>query len=359
MIIVHVAKIILSSQSGMGRIAYCWKEGFEKDGHQFYHIGINEVRNAHISVWGYYARKLLNGMQIKCDIVLVHEPHSGFFISSLFKTIVFSHGLEERGWTIRDAFQFEPVSTKSKLFPKSLRFLSHNKGIRKSQLVLVSNKDDIKYLTTVKGIRDSKIKTFKNGYQPFELSRVTKNGNVCLYNASWIGRKGVDLMYETFNAILSEFPDVQLILAGTVVPESEVLKGFESSLRNQIRVLSKFSYTEEATLYESANIFVMPSFYEGQSLALTQAMAMGLCPLASDNCGQKDFIQPDVNGLLFKTGDSEHFTSQLRWLIRNSEKTAQYGVKARESVRHLTWDNVSEEVVNDCKQVQSGFYDAE
>ena len=47
--ILHVADIKLDPYSGMGRIAYFWKKAFEEAGHQFIHLGKENVVTKHPS----------------------------------------------------------------------------------------------------------------------------------------------------------------------------------------------------------------------------------------------------------------------------------------------------------------------
>ncbi|MEW6558324.1 MAG: hypothetical protein AB1349_13420, partial [Elusimicrobiota bacterium] len=42
-IILHVAQIEISEESGMGRVAWHWRNEFERRGYEFLHIGPKEV----------------------------------------------------------------------------------------------------------------------------------------------------------------------------------------------------------------------------------------------------------------------------------------------------------------------------
>jgi len=348
MIIIHVARIKLTYESGMGRISSMWRDAFEKEGHTFIHIGGEEVnKNVHVNLWGFYARKHLDAMDLQPDIVLVHEPLSGFFISNKFRTVIYSHGVEERAWQEQEKHGFHQLGWKSKLFPTFLRFYANNKGFRQAHLLMLSNTDDKKYLAA-KGINERKIKIFKNGYYPFDVIRKQANSQVVfLFNATWIPRKGTSLLITAFNEILSKYPHTQLIIAGT--GKDNVTDEFNERVRSQIQSVPRFSATEEKALYAQADVFVMPSYFEGQSLALTQAMAMGLCPVAADNCGQKDFIQHQQNGLLFETGNAADFTTKLHELLQ-SGNIATMGAAARNTVFTYTWPAVTAEIVQWCKE---------
>jgi glycosyltransferase involved in cell wall biosynthesis len=346
MIIVHIARIPLNYRSGMGRIASMWRAALENAGHRFHHIGIEEVPQAvHPNLWGFYARKYLEKSAVQPDLVLVHEPYGGFFSSSKFSTVVFSHGLEVRAWAIQKQYGFQKLSYKSLFFPLWLRFYANNRGIRKADLVMLSNQTDKRYLEN-KGINSEKLWVFQNGYYPAKVEQINLTDKLyILFNATWIERKGTALMYQVFNRLLPAFSDVHLILAGTAYKSEEVLKGFINTVHTQIEVIPAFNEQEELDLYAKAAVFVLPSYYEGQSLALTQAMAMGLCPIAAANCGQLDIIRHKKNGLLFSTGSAADFYEQLKFLLTERSMIAELGKKAALSVAENTWDSVSKQIV--------------
>ncbi len=56
-------------------------------------------------------------------------------------------------------------------------------------------------------------------------------------------------------------------------------------------------------LMQEADLFVMPSRYEGLSIAMIEALACGLPVIASDAPGLRDFIIHHKNGMLFPVGD--------------------------------------------------------
>jgi len=109
---------------------------------------------------------------------------------------------------------------------------------------------------------------------------------------------------------------------------------------------------EEVQLYKNADVFVLPSFYEGQSLALTQAMSMGLCPVVADNCGQKDFIKHQQNGLLFKTGNDNDFIQQLHWLLNHKQQMYSMGQQAKVFVQSYTWQAATDEIITIMNLIQ-------
>ncbi|MEN9600282.1 MAG: hypothetical protein RL596_2606 [Bacteroidota bacterium] len=345
--IVHVAAIELSPNSGMGRIAFEWKKAFEQQGIKFTHIGWKELsRSAHPLLFGWHVRKFIIQNKLKPNLILAHEPTGGFLKFKNVPLVVFSHGVEERNWQIKKKYDFEPLSWKAKLLPVLFRFYSNTIGFKKANKILLSNQTDKNFLTNYKRIQASKIHIFKNGFHKYPGKTKYNFSHIgCLFNASWIERKGIQLLIPVFNSLLKKYPELFLYIAGTNKNASDLLANFDAAIYAQIIIFPKFSASDEHLIYKQTSIFILPSYFEGQSLALSQAMYMGLCPVVADNCGQIDLVHHGQNGLLFQTGDQCDFQSQVEALINNPKLIAQYGESAFNTVQSSTWEAVSNEVV--------------
>jgi glycosyltransferase involved in cell wall biosynthesis len=352
--VLHVSSVDPIPNSGMGRVSFQWKLAFESLGHSFLHVGLNEIPHSINPLFqGWYFRKYIKKNNIKADIILAHEPLAGFLKFKNVPLVSFSHGVEESAWSNKKKYFNKEFTFKSKLIPSFVRFLSNNLGFKKADLVFVLNNDDSAYLEK-KGVTSSKVVVIKNGY--FEYSFVEKkinntNSIVFLFNASWLKRKGIDLLIYAFSRILLQKKETKLIIAGTNTTEQFILSQFNLTCHHQIKVIPHFTSEEEKGIYADADIFILPSYIEGQSLALLQAMAMGLCPIAANNSGQKDVIQHMQNGLLFETGNKDKFYDTILWCIENYNMVNQFGANAKHSLLGNNWSNVSNDVCLLCEKL--------
>ena len=80
-------------------------------------------------------------------------------------------------------------------------------------------------------------------------------------------------------------------------------------------------------------------------------MASGLCCICSDNCGQRDFISHEHNGLLFKTGDVGDLANQIKSILQHRDLINVYAEQAKQRVAGYTWERVSHEVVAECESL--------
>ena len=84
-------------------------------------------------------------------------------------------------------------------------------------------------------------------------------------------------------------------------------------------------------LMQTCDLFVMPSRYEGLSLAMIEAMACGLPIIASDVRGLNDYITNEQNGLLFPVGDYKALAERILQLANNRKLRSKLSQGARES----------------------------
>lgn len=355
--IIHLSGVAPSPQSGMGRVSYYWKTALEAAGYQFRHIGIADIspgQSIHPLLQGFYYRRYLLRHAITADIILAHEPICGFIPQHNTPIICFSHGVEQRAWQVQLHYGILQRGILTKLLPEALRFYSNNLGFKKATKILVLNQTDRQYLIDEKQIPAQKVQLMPNGYIPLHIENTAWQTPITLlYNGSWIPRKGIQLMVEVFNQLLPKYPDVRLRIAGTGLSKEALLANFSNEVSQQIDVISTFDAAGEWAIYQGVHFFVLPSYLEGQSLALTQAMAMGICPIVTNNSGQKDIIRHLENGLVFETGQAEAMKACVEWGITHIQESMQLGAKAQQSIEHLTWEKVGNTMVEICRQLKN------
>jgi len=89
------------------------------------------------------------------------------------------------------------------------------------------------------------------------------------------------------------------------------------------------------------DIFVLPSYSEGLSNALMEAMASGCACIASDVGGNRFLIQNGISGFLFPPGDREALAAHIRRLRDDPAKRTALGEAAKRRIaEQFSWDVV-------------------
>lgn len=85
-------------------------------------------------------------------------------------------------------------------------------------------------------------------------------------------------------------------------------------------------------LMQAADVFVLPSQWEGLPLVLLEAMASGLPAVGSRIAGIAEVLDDGVNGLLVEPGDAVGLTVALRRMLTDAGQRAQWAIRGRETI---------------------------
>jgi glycogen synthase len=88
-------------------------------------------------------------------------------------------------------------------------------------------------------------------------------------------------------------------------------------------------------VYRSADVFVSPTYSEGFSNTLLEAMASGLPTVSTDSVGVVDCLRHEENGLLHPPGNLAGLRSQLDRLLADAALRTRLATTALEEVRRL------------------------
>lgn len=84
-------------------------------------------------------------------------------------------------------------------------------------------------------------------------------------------------------------------------------------------------HNQMANYLAAADIYVSTCFVDTTSVSLLEAMACGLAPLVTDIPGNREWIENDVNGLLFQPRNSEELAQKAIQLVENSKARKRFG----------------------------------
>ena len=355
--IVHVAESEIGMTGGMARVGWYWQQAFEKRGHTFIHIGRENVgAHKHIRQFPKAALHYYKKIARAEDILLVHEPTAGKFARNAFETIVVSHGLERRCWRLqtgRKHLDSPKPSLKTRLLFPIWRLRGCDHGLRHACGALLINQEDKEFAESYYGIKSDAILVFKNGVHWFPESPPLsqENANNILFSGTWLARKGIHTLARVAENLHQRGLILNWILAGTGLPAEQVSQIWPASLSACTKIIRKFSEKEETELYRQCNLFVLPSFFEGQPLSLLQAMAHVRCCITTNVCGQKDIIKHRHNGLMFEPGDASTLADLIAEATQDLPLQTNLGDNARRSITGRHWDAAASEVVDFVEQI--------
>lgn len=139
--------------------------------------------------------------------------------------------------------------------------------------------------------------------------------------------KGIRELLSVMPQLRSRFPDVQLYLGG--IWEDEKLKEQALSIGECVTDLGWVSGSAKQKILQECDIFVMPSYFEGQSVSILEAMANRCAVAASDTGGIPDMIVDGQTGVLMPPKNAEALRDRLLLLLSDSELCRKLGENAR------------------------------
>lgn len=140
------------------------------------------------------------------------------------------------------------------------------------------------------------------------------------------------------------FSRIKITLIGGGTPEYvSMLKGYSDKhgLSNNIIFMGEIDYKDLPSIYNEADIFVLPSYREGFPLTLLEAMASYNAIIASKVGAIPDIIKHNYNGLLFESGDVSMMSSYIDMLTNNESERRRLAKNAHKTALDLDWDNVA------------------
>lgn len=227
------------------------------------------------------------------------------------------------------------------LYRGSLRLRFERNAVRRADATLVLNESDRRICLDELGGDPSRVHLVPNGFPPGFLSRPAKKTCGVAFVGSWLARKGNDVAVRAIGEILRARPEQTILLAGTGVPERDLLADFPEDLRDRLVVRSKFERRDLPDLLEDRGILLFPSRSEGYPLSLVEAMACGLVPVASRIPGVVEVVEDGISGRLVETGDASGFAEAVLGLQRDPVRLAALGSGARDRIRSTGWDAIA------------------
>lgn len=344
-VIVHVSEVDISPNSGMGRVEYYWEIAIKNAGYEFVHIGPKEV--GHLKHKGFFSYKAYNYFKTinkNVAAIIVHEPAAMFFVNKGIPVFIESHGVERRRWE-QQLKEDKTIGFKTKLLYPLWRLFSCDVGLKKATKLLLINTDDKEYVIDKYKRSLNDIYVFKNGVDKIDKVDVPAVFTV-LFNGSWIERKGISTLIEAAKKLHEKSIEINYLIIGTGFDKAFVLNDWPAYLKQNVTVVPTFNSNEEVDYLAKASIVVLPSNFEGQPLSILQAMAAGKCCITTNSCGQKDFIEDGINGLLFEKLNAVEFASIIETCYFNPDKIKEIGFNAAESMKNRTWAQTAYELVD-------------
>ena len=161
-----------------------------------------------------------------------------------------------------------------------------------------------------------------------------------------VPQKNQKMLIKAFSNIASKYSDYVLHIYGKGKLYDE-FKKLITDLRMEDRIFLKGVSSIYQEKLSEAEIFVLPSNFEGLSNALLEALLMGIPSISTDCAGADEVIDNYQNGIIIPVGNEVELEKQLEKLIRDK----QLQKKLSENSKKLSQRYSLEKVINKWTEV--------
>lgn len=163
---------------------------------------------------------------------------------------------------------------------------------------------------------------------------IRENKRYGVHKILFLGRlckeKGVGELLTVMPKLHKQYPDVRLYLGG--IWEDQALKARAVSLRECVTDLGWIGGAEKQRYLQECDIFVLPSYFEGQPVSVLEAMANACGIVTTKTGGIPDMIIEEETGLYAAAKDTKTLEERLLKLLAEPELCRMLGENARTKV---------------------------
>ena len=365
--IAHVCPFYKPTICGVGQVVYELSQRQVKDGHEVHVFasdwdknerikkkeetieGVQVHRCYHIfravnfvSVWPSVFFKLLNK---NFDVIHSHIPGHSHAILAVFASkikrirhIHTTHCPWTEGYRNKLGILMDSISKKTyipllfnladkiiAITPWEIEFLLKY-GAKREKITVIPN-----------GMSDVLYKKIKNNDFRKRL-KISDKDKLVLFFGRLNPTKGVDKLVEAAKEILKERKDIYFIFRGPDEGMRYLVEKASKENKNIISVKETRDKEEVVKTYQSADVYVLPSYREGLPLTLFEAMACGLPVVASPVNGIPYEMKEPENGFLVDYGDIKNLKKRILQILDDKKLAKKISENNKLKARNYDWD---------------------
>ena len=190
-------------------------------------------------------------------------------------------------------------------------------------------------------LKPPRVISIPNGVPVPESPWQTRTGWSTNPRAVFVGRlapeKGIDTLIAAWTHVIATFPSAQLILAGegrelVALQDQAMTLGLTIGPGQSVEF--KGVVADPTAVLRQADLFVLPSREEGMSIALLEAMALGIPIVASLIAGNQRLVEDRAHGRLVPPNDPAALSRTIIEQFEAYARAVEMGLAARHRVEH-------------------------
>ncbi|MDZ7900887.1 MAG: glycosyltransferase family 4 protein [Arcicella sp.] len=177
---------------------------------------------------------------------------------------------------------------------------------------------------------------FRNVEKP-DFIKKESNINQLIFVGQLIERKGIFMLLEAVKNLVRIIPNFHINIIGSGILENQIKQYVQTHhLENFITLRGVINSENIAQFIQKADLLILPSVFDGWGIVVNEALQNHVPVLISDQCGAKELIRNEENGLIFEAQNTESLTKQLsKFLQFSSEEKSKMKSKIIETTKKI------------------------
>lgn len=197
------------------------------------------------------------------------------------------------------------------------------------------------------GVPPERISIVPNGVDLARFRAETDRSEppMVLFMGRLIQNKGPQLLLEALASLAADGTPFRAALVGDGPLRPRLARfAARSGIGNRVTFAGHVADVE--SWLRRADILVRPSSTEGMSLAILEAMAAGVCVVASDIPENVELLRGGRLGRLFPVGDKRGLITALQAVLTDADLRRRLGTAGQLVARDYSWDRAADKLVD-------------
>lgn len=277
---------------------------------------------------------------VKQLVKIIHEINPDVVVSCLYQSNIISRitckltGTKLIGTFVSDSYSKErSISFSKKRKLGAAFYLWIDQLTSKIPIAWIANSESIKKTNSnILGVNPNKVTVIYRGRNSEFIQQWYIPQKDDIFRFSFVGRlletKGLNELINAFENLSAYRSNIHLDIFGDGPYKKTILNHVDlSTCKNKITLHGNVDHAWK-NLYNS-NCFVFPSWYEGFSGALVEAMMLGIPIIASDITMNLEAVQPDYSALVYTVRDETMLFEKMKFCLQHYTKMIEMGNNAR------------------------------
>lgn len=201
---------------------------------------------------------------------------------------------------------------------------------------LVADCRTIRQLAISYGMPDERIVAFPWGIDLKHFSPATKTLELqpstfnLLSTRAWEPIYGVDVIAHAFVQAARSIPELRLVMLGAGSQANLIHQIFQDGgVIERVRFPGQVGQDELPNYYRQADLYISASHSDGASISLLEALACGTPAIVSDIPGNREWIEPGLQGWWYPDGDAPALVRLIAQAVDMRQQLFKMGKAAR------------------------------